>query len=80
MSAALPTKDPCIGGKRRKRPGGPPYSSRLATQTVAEFFPRRSKPNLDKSERTIKRNEFQTCDRGKSQKISVGPNFGGRTG
>ncbi len=50
MSAALPTKDPCIGGKRRKRPGGPPYSSRLATQTVAEFYPRRSKPNLDKSE------------------------------
>ena len=50
MSAALPTKDPCIGGKHRKRPGGPPYSSRLATQTVAEFYPRRSKPNLDKSE------------------------------
>src|ERR1019366_1231902 len=30
--------------------GGPPYDSRLATQTVAEFYPRRSKPNLDKSE------------------------------
>ncbi|MGA2234991.1 MAG: hypothetical protein ABSG23_05910, partial [Terriglobales bacterium] len=29
--------------------GGPPYDSRLATQTVAEFYPRRSKPNLDKS-------------------------------
>ncbi|MGB8061449.1 MAG: hypothetical protein WCF26_06130 [Candidatus Sulfotelmatobacter sp.] len=27
-----------------------PYDSRLATQTVAEFYPRRSKPNLDKSE------------------------------
>ncbi len=31
--------------------GGPPYDSRLATQTVAEFYPRRSKPNLDKSDR-----------------------------
>ena len=30
--------------------GGPPYDSRLATQTVAEFYPRRSKPNLDKSD------------------------------
>ncbi|HKM80981.1 MAG TPA: hypothetical protein VJY15_08480, partial [Candidatus Acidoferrum sp.] len=29
--------------------GGPPYDSRLATQTVAEFYRRRSKPNLDKS-------------------------------
>ncbi len=29
--------------------GGPPYDSRLTTQTVAEFYPRRSKPNLDKS-------------------------------
>src|SRR5437870_5364639 len=28
--------------------GGPPYDSRLTTQTVAEFYPRRSKPNLDK--------------------------------
>jgi hypothetical protein len=32
--------------------GGPPYDSRLATQTVAEFYPRRSKPNLDKSEQS----------------------------
>ncbi len=30
--------------------GGPPYDSRLATQTVAEFYPRRSKPNLDNSD------------------------------
>jgi hypothetical protein len=30
--------------------GGPPYDSRLSTQTVAEFYRRRSKPNLDKSE------------------------------
>src|SRR6266568_8446037 len=29
--------------------GGPPCDSRLTTQTVAEFYPRRSKPNLDKS-------------------------------
>ena len=29
--------------------GGPPYDSRLTTQTVAEFYPRRSIPNLDKS-------------------------------
>src|SRR5208282_1453249 len=34
--------------------GGPPYDSRLATQTVAEFYPRRSKPNLDKSEHLYK--------------------------
>src|ERR1019366_5785708 len=27
-----------------------PTDSRLATQTVAEFYPRRSKPNLDKSD------------------------------
>ena len=30
--------------------GGPPYGSRLSTQTVAEFYRRRSKANLDKSE------------------------------
>jgi hypothetical protein len=29
---------------------GPPYGSRLSTQTVAEFYRRRSKANLDKSE------------------------------
>src|ERR1035437_11062011 len=29
-----------------------PTDSRLATQTVAECYPRRSKPNLDKSENT----------------------------
>jgi hypothetical protein len=34
----------CHGG------GGPPYGSRLSTQTVAEFYRRRSKANLDKSE------------------------------
>jgi hypothetical protein len=34
----------CHGG------GGPPYGSRLSTQTVAEFYCRRSKANLDKSE------------------------------
>src|SRR5262249_61412528 len=30
--------------------GGPPYGSRLSTQTVAEFYRRRSNANLDKSE------------------------------
>jgi hypothetical protein len=34
----------CHGG------GAPPYGSRLSTQTVAEFYRRRSKANLDKSE------------------------------
>src|ERR1700719_119662 len=34
----------CHGG------GGPPYGSRLSTQTVAESCRRRSKANLDKSE------------------------------
>jgi hypothetical protein len=29
---------------------GPPYGSRLSTQTVAEFYRRRSKANLDKSD------------------------------
>jgi hypothetical protein len=33
----------CHGG------GAPPYGSRLSTQTVAEFYRRRSKANLDKS-------------------------------
>jgi hypothetical protein len=33
----------CHGG------AGPPYGSRLSTQTVAEFYCRRSKANLDKS-------------------------------
>jgi hypothetical protein len=41
--------------------GGPPYDSRLATQTVAEFYPRRSKPNLDKSD--WRRNETQIDSR-----------------
>ena len=30
--------------------GGPPYGSRLSTQTVAEFYRRRAKANLDKSD------------------------------
>ena len=34
----------CHGG------GGPPYGSRLSTQTVAEFYRRRSNSNLDKTE------------------------------
>jgi hypothetical protein len=34
----------CHGGAR------PPYGSRLSTQTLAEFYCRRSKANLDKSE------------------------------
>src|ERR1035441_6554845 len=38
--------------------GGPPYDSRRATQTVAEFYPRRSKPNLDKSGSGEKANVF----------------------
>jgi hypothetical protein len=33
----------CHGG------GGPPYGSRLSTQTVAEFYRRRSNSNLDKT-------------------------------
>jgi hypothetical protein len=36
----------CHGG------GAPPYGSRLSTQTVAEFYRRRSKANLDKSDWT----------------------------
>jgi hypothetical protein len=30
--------------------GGPPYGSRLSTQTVAEFYHRRSNSNLDKTD------------------------------
>ena len=51
----------CHGGAR------PPYGSRLSTQTVAEFYCRRSKANLDKSESisSIKsrslRTEYNIC-------------------
>lgn len=41
--------------------GGPPYDSRLATQTVAEFYPRRSKPNLDKSDQSRSRRTSNLC-------------------
>jgi hypothetical protein len=34
---------------------GPPYGSRLSTQTVAAFYRRRSKANLDKSDLKHKR-------------------------
>src|ERR1700739_3544551 len=42
----------CHGG------AGPPYGSRLATQTVAEFYRRRSKANLDKSDFVAEENMF----------------------
>src|SRR6202042_467597 len=51
----------CHGG------GGPPYGSRLSTQTVAEFYRRRSNSNLDKTESisSIKsrslRTEYNIC-------------------
>jgi len=53
----------CHGG------GGPPYGSRLSTQTVAEFYRRRSNSNLDKTEeeQRIRRGRLAFLAEGKTR-------------